>query len=143
MRSLGTFERDLFETARHSGESRNLPQYGRLKTPAFAGVTSTYADFHPPISTPERGAGWVPAFAGMTKKGMIFALLALAACGSRVPLTPQEGKSLPPKPLAAQETPTPQELMEPSAQSRPGRSDELLKQSKKREQDEFDLPPPG
>ncbi|MBK5264366.1 MAG: hypothetical protein JJE34_03885 [Alphaproteobacteria bacterium] len=69
--------------------------------------------------------------------------LALAACGSRIPLTPQEGHSLPPKPLAAQTTPTPTELMEPSTQARPGRSDELLRKSQKREQDEFDLPPPG
>jgi predicted small lipoprotein YifL len=69
------------------------------------------------------------------------ALLTLAACGSRIPLTPPEGQSLPPNPRAAQEAPTPQELMEPSAQARPGRSDELLKQSKKREPDEFDLPP--
>lgn len=69
--------------------------------------------------------------------------LALTACGSRTPLMPPEGKGLPPKPLAATETPTPAELMEPSPQSRPGRSDELLKQSEKREQDEFDLPPPG
>ena len=96
----------------------------------------------PPGSTPEIAARWVPAFAGMTKGAIAsVTLLTLAACGSRIPLTPPEGQSLPPKPLAAQQTPTPQELMEPSAQARPGRSDELLKQSKKREPDEFDLPP--
>ncbi|MCF8707306.1 hypothetical protein [Rhizorhapis sp. SPR117] len=69
--------------------------------------------------------------------------LVLAACGSRVPLTPPEGHSLPPKPRAAETVPTPTELMEPSTQAQPGRSDELLKKSEKREQDEFDLPPPG
>lgn len=69
--------------------------------------------------------------------------LALAACGNRSELTPPPGQSLPPKPYAAQERPTPEELIQPSTQARPGRSDELLKQSRKREQDEFDLPPPG
>ena len=83
---------------------------------------------------PKRKLSWLP---------IPLLALALAACGSRTALTPPEGKSLPPKPLAAQETPTPEELMTSSPQSRPGRSDELLKQSKKREQDEFDLPPPG
>ena len=79
----------------------------------------------------------------MKKSIPLLTLLTLAACGSRIPLTPPEGQSLPPKPLAAQETPTPQDLMEPSAQARPGRSDELLKQSNKRQPDEFDLPPPN
>lgn len=67
--------------------------------------------------------------------------LALAACGSRSELTPPPGKSLPPKPIAAETTPTPEELMEPSVQARPGRSDELLKQSERRKPDAFDLPP--
>ncbi|MBB4640461.1 hypothetical protein [Rhizorhapis suberifaciens] len=81
----------------------------------------------------------------MTVKSIVptLAALALAACGSRTPLTPPEGKSLPPKSLAAPEAPTPEELMEPSPQSRPSRTDELRKQSEKREQDEFELPPPG
>lgn len=72
---------------------------------------------------------------------MVLGCLALAACGSRSDLAPPPGKSLPPKPLAAERAPTPGELMEPSTQARPGRSDELLKQSEKREPDEFDLPP--
>src|SRR3546814_13567979 len=79
----------------------------------------------------------------MRKCSVLLAALTLSACGSRTPLTPPEGQSLPPKPLAATETPTPQELMEPSAQARPGRTAELLKQSEKRKPDEFDLPPPG
>src|SRR3546814_12216601 len=79
----------------------------------------------------------------MRKCSVLLVALTLSACSSRTPLTPPEGQSLPPKPLAATETPTPQELMEPSAQARPGRSDELLKQSEKRKPDEFDLPPPG
>jgi hypothetical protein len=72
---------------------------------------------------------------------LLLASLALAACGSRSELTPAPGKSLPPKPIAAETTPTAEDLMEPSTQSRPGRSDELLKQSERRKPDEFDLPP--
>src|SRR3546814_10573864 len=52
----------------------------------------------------------------MRKCSVLLVALTLSACGSRTPLTPPEGQSLPPKPLAATETPTPQELMEPSAQ---------------------------
>lgn len=77
----------------------------------------------------------------LTKILMVVTCLALAACGSRTELTPPPGKSLPPKPIAADTTPTAEELMEPSTQSRPGRSDELLKQSERRKPDEFDLPP--
>src|SRR3546814_3236012 len=51
----------------------------------------------------------------MRKCSVVLAALTLSACGSRTPLTPPEGQSLRPKPLAATETPTPQELMEPSA----------------------------
>src|SRR3546814_2371323 len=76
----------------------------------------------------------------MRKCSVLLAALTLSACGSRTPLPPPEGKSLPPQPLAATETPTPQELMEPSSPSQIGRSDELLKQSEKRKTDELDLP---
>lgn len=69
------------------------------------------------------------------------ALLALAACGGKEELRPAAGESLPPKPYAAQATPTPSELMTPSVQARPRRSDELLKQSEERREDRFDLPP--
>ena len=68
-------------------------------------------------------------------------LLALAACGGKRELTPAAGESLPPKP-AAEATPlTPTQLMTPSVQARPQRSDELLKQSEERRDDRFDLPP--
>ena len=68
-------------------------------------------------------------------------LLALAACGGKKELTPAAGESLPPKP-AAEATPlTPTQLMTPSVQARPQRSDELLKQSEERRDDRFDLPP--
>ena len=69
--------------------------------------------------------------------------LALSACGSRGNLKLEEGKSLPPAPYGARETPTPQRLLEPAPETRPGRSDEILTESKEREDDAFDLPPPG
>lgn len=80
----------------------------------------------------------------MTKKtGPIwaFAALALAGCGGRVPLTPVQGASLPPKPETAAAVPTPEQLLVPGVQTRPFRSDELLKRSEERRDDKFDLPP--
>jgi len=67
--------------------------------------------------------------------------LALSACGGREELRPAAGESLPPKPYAVEATPTPSELMTPSVQARPRRSDELLRQSEQRREDRFDLPP--
>lgn len=69
--------------------------------------------------------------------------LALTACGSRGDLKLEEGKSLPPAPYGARETPTPDELLEPAPETRPGRSDEILTESEERGDDPFDLPPPG
>lgn len=69
--------------------------------------------------------------------------LALTACGSRGDLKLEEGKTLPPAPYGARETPTPDRLLEPAPETRPGRSDEILTESQEREDDPFDLPPPG
>lgn len=69
------------------------------------------------------------------------ALLALAACGSRGELKPVAGAPLPVRPYAAAATPTPNQLLTPSAQARPDRSDELLRSSQERSRDDFDLPP--
>ncbi len=68
-------------------------------------------------------------------------VLALAACGSRRDLRPQENASLPPAPYGATATPTPAELLDPTTQQRPSRSDELLTESKPRGDDPFVLPP--
>ena len=65
----------------------------------------------------------------------------LAGCGSRADLAYPDGASGPATPAGASAPPTPRELVEPSTQSRPKRSDELLKQSEERRSDEFDLPP--
>lgn len=73
--------------------------------------------------------------------GALILIGLLAACGGRADLRPQQGKSLPVKPETAAETPKPEELLEPSTQARPGRSDEQLKRSEERRDDPFDLPP--
>lgn len=72
----------------------------------------------------------------------IVALL-LAGCGARQALRPEQGQSLPPKPLMAAEAPTPAELLDPPPIARPERVNELLRRSEEREDDRFDLPPPG
>ena len=71
------------------------------------------------------------------------AACALNACGSVGDLTPPEGRTLPPAPYGAADRPTAAELIIPAEQTRPGRSDELLKRSERRENDPFDLPPGG
>lgn len=71
----------------------------------------------------------------------ILILLLVAGCGGRGALKPAPGQALPVKPYGAQATPTPDQLMTPSAQARPERTDELLKSSEERDSDEFDLPP--
>jgi hypothetical protein len=71
----------------------------------------------------------------------IAALAILAGCGGRGELKPAKGEPLPVKPYGATATPTPSDLLTPSAQARPARSDELLRSSEPREPDIFDLPP--
>ncbi len=77
-------------------------------------------------------------------KYAVIALLALlaAGCGLREPLRPAPGESLPMAPLAARETPTPDQLLAQPTIARPVRVDELLRRSEPREDDRFDLPPP-
>ncbi|ONF96806.1 hypothetical protein [Sphingomonas jeddahensis] len=65
----------------------------------------------------------------------------LAGCGSSRALRPNEGERLPVAPYGATATPTPDDLLTPNPQARPGRSDELLRNSEERRSDEFDLPP--
>jgi hypothetical protein len=70
-------------------------------------------------------------------------LVSLAACGSQQKLRPAEGQSLPVKPAMAAQTPTPVELLTPEPIARPERVNEVLRRSEEREEDRFDLPPPG
>lgn len=72
---------------------------------------------------------------------VVTAGLLLAGCGSARDLRPAPGEALPVAPFGADATPTPADLMTPTAQQRPGRSDELLTRSDERRGDEFDLPP--
>ena len=69
--------------------------------------------------------------------------LAVSACGSRVKLKPQPGTSLPVKPEEAAAQPTVEDMMMPSSQARPKRSDELITRSEERREDKFDIPPKG
>jgi hypothetical protein len=70
-------------------------------------------------------------------------LLALAACGSRQNLRVAEGQQMPVKPAMASKAPTAVELLDPPPIARPERVNELIRQSEEREDDRFDLPPPG
>ncbi len=69
------------------------------------------------------------------------AILALSACGSRQKLTPVEGTAPAPKAYGAPTVAAPDQLMEPSTQSRPERNVELRRKSEARADDPFDLPP--
>ena len=68
-------------------------------------------------------------------------MLTLAACGTRAPLAPPEGASLPPAPYGATEKPASDELLELDALAAPERSVELRRRSEERGDDPFDLPP--
>ena len=69
------------------------------------------------------------------------AILALSACGSRQKLTPVEGVEPAPKAYGAPMVAAPDQLLEPSTQSRPERNVELRRKSEARADDPFDLPP--
>lgn len=73
---------------------------------------------------------------------VLLALL-VAGCGSRQPLRPPPGGSLPPAPAMAAHAATTEELLTPPPIARPERVDELLRRSEPRQDDRFDLPPPG
>ena len=66
----------------------------------------------------------------------------LAGCGSMSDLKPAAGEPLPVKPLMARTTPTPEQLLTTPTYARPDRVDELVKRSRPRRADPFDLPPP-
>lgn len=67
--------------------------------------------------------------------------LCVAGCGKVGNLEPRAGNSLPPKAHGQKEEQSAAALTRPSVQARPGRTDELLKRSDRRESDQFDLPP--
>lgn len=75
------------------------------------------------------------------KARALLLMVALAGCGSTEALKPAPGEALPPAPYGATATPTPEDLLRPSIQARPTRSDEVLVRSEERQGNEFDLPP--
>lgn len=79
------------------------------------------------------------------KRSLLLILVALSAtaCGRRQSLQPAPGQTLPPKPALARTQPTVDQLLTPEPLARPERSEELLRRSEEREDDRFDLPPPG
>lgn len=68
-------------------------------------------------------------------------LLVLGACGKFGQLQPQSGSKAVPVAYGQEKAETPDELLTPTVQARPGRSVELLRRSERRQDDEFDLPP--
>ncbi|MET0270066.1 MAG: hypothetical protein ABW173_06515 [Sphingomonas sp.] len=80
----------------------------------------------------------------MRRAGLVLILaLVLAGCGRRDLLKPAPGASLPPKPAFAATQPTAADLLTPTTVARPTRQEELLLRSEERQDDRFDLPPPG
>lgn len=73
--------------------------------------------------------------------GALVVALSLAACGKVGDLEPRTGQGLPPKAYGQTSEQSAKALSTPSVQARPGRSDELLRRSERREDDPFDLPP--
>jgi hypothetical protein len=72
---------------------------------------------------------------------VIAALVTLAGCGAANDLRPTSTQKALATPYGARATPTATQLLTPSSQDRPERSDELLKKADTRRGDEFDLPP--
>jgi predicted small lipoprotein YifL len=72
---------------------------------------------------------------------VLVAIAALCGCGRMAPLTPAQGEPLPVKPLMAHTTPTSEDLLTPPPYADPERVDELIKRSRPRPVDRFDLPP--
>lgn len=71
----------------------------------------------------------------------VAAAMLLSACGQYGRLVRPADQAGPPAPSGEERAPTTEEQTTPSAQSRPRRSDEVLRQSQERPADEFDLPP--
>ena len=92
--------------------------------------------------TPEQVRGDGGLLGGARAFIAALGLLTLTACGKAAGLAPRPGEQLPIAPRGARVTPTPAELLTPTAQQRPQRGDELLRSSQERRSDEFDLPPP-
>ncbi len=69
-------------------------------------------------------------------------LLLLAACGIKGPLQWPEGKP-PATPVGVEQSPGTDAMLEPPPQAAPERVDDPVRRSEERDEDKFDLPPPG
>ena len=67
--------------------------------------------------------------------------MCVVGCGKVGDLEPRTGNALPPQAYGQTIEQTAKVLTTPSVQARPGRTDELLKRSDRREDDPFDVPP--
>lgn len=67
--------------------------------------------------------------------------MCVVGCGKVGDLEPRTGNTLPPQAYGQTIEQTAKVLTTPSVQARPGRTDELLKRSERREDDPFDVPP--
>jgi hypothetical protein len=67
--------------------------------------------------------------------------MCVVGCGKVGDLEPRTGNVLPPQAYGQTIEQTAKVLTTPSVQARPGRTDELLKRSDRREDDPFDVPP--
>ena len=67
--------------------------------------------------------------------------MCVVGCGKVGDLEPRTGNALPPQAYGQTIGQTAKVLTTPSVQARPGRTDELLKRSERREDDPFDVPP--
>ena len=67
--------------------------------------------------------------------------LSAIACGKVGDLEPRSGNALPPKAYGQTADQSARILTTPPVQARPGRADELLKRSERREDDPFDVAP--
>jgi PBP1b-binding outer membrane lipoprotein LpoB len=74
---------------------------------------------------------------------LLLAFAAISACGAREELRPAAGQSLPPQPEQTARAQTPTDLLAIPIVAKPERVDEPLRRSEEREDDRFDLPPPG
>lgn len=72
---------------------------------------------------------------------IIAVAMTATACGKVGDLEPRTGNSMPPAAYGQRTAQTAEILSTSSVQARPGRTDELLKRSDRREDDPFDVPP--
>jgi predicted small lipoprotein YifL len=78
-----------------------------------------------------------------TKLAALALVVWLGACGKVGPLEPRAGSAAPAKAYGAEAVADADTLLTPAEQTRPGRSDELMRRSERRTDDPFDLPPGG